>query len=137
MSRAFNWTIALTLSAGALYSKVIQEFAKAKIINYSLFQGQGGDFLAPVAFPFVSLALFGQTKRDPQFFFYPAICTLSELIPSGRSHFDPKDIACYWGGALMAYGIHKLSKSKKANDFANRLNPFRKKTLEEISNQQS
>jgi hypothetical protein len=100
-------------SVVGMWGELQQDKAAAGQIDYETWMGHLSDFSAPAAL--VSLVYFMGLKGKS----IPITCasayTLIEItsgLYSGIEKIDPLDIACYFLGAGVAYGTHKLFENK-------------------------
>src|SRR3990167_2207543 len=112
----------------------MQDAAKAKIINYSWLQGHLEDIgvLGTVTAAGLTVAklFFNDNKyaRLASVFVPPILATIDELkilnLNPKTTTYDPQDIASFFAGSLLAYGL------SKANDEGVFKKMFKKKSLE-------
>jgi hypothetical protein len=115
--------------------------AQTHIMKYNWLTGHLLDFAMPAEFTATGLmfsgAYFNNNKlaRTASLFLPPILSTLAELkllgIP-GSSTYDPQDIACYFAGSFLAYGLSKANEKGMFDNLFRRL--LEKKSLEKIVN---
>lgn len=106
----------------AFGNEYMQHLAGKGEIEYQPFMG----YLSDLTYPAASTSLWLTTTNNPKMqkfipLFWGSYFTIGEFAekildtPINGGTYDPKDIACYWAGVGLAYGIHKLSSRKEKN----------------------
>lgn len=106
----------------AFGNEYMQYLAGKREIDYQPFMGHLSDLTYPAALTSLFLAVTDNPKLQKFIpLFWGSYFTIGEFaenisdIPLNGGTYDPKDIACYWAGVGLAYGIHKLSSRKEKN----------------------
>ena len=98
----------------ALYGKYLQDLVKAGNMTYNFSVGHLSDFTSAAAFSSLYL-LADSFLKKPSFKLTPigiaTVWTIQEYTT--KNVRDPWDVACYWAGALTAYGINKIAHIKR------------------------
>ena len=119
------------LLQGAAYAVVglAGEFNQVDVFNktaqYTWWTGHLSDLAGSSMVTAVSLSLFrgfdnySQKTRLLSVIVPPSLCTLVEFTNGSGAHkgftFDPQDIACYFAGSLVAYGV--FEGTRKAREY--------------------
>lgn len=119
VNRLMNGLSFIVNSVFTAGNEYLQILAHEHTIDYQSFMGYVGDITAPAALTSYNLMIFGDRKGVKYFpIFYASMFTIGEIaekfsdIPINGGTYDPNDIACYWLGAGLAYGIHKITSTK-------------------------
>ena len=142
----FNINQGIGYFCGAGLGEAMQYLSAEKIINYNWLTGHLSDIALPAQITSLGLVLSSVFCKNNKYLnlastlIPPTLSCMDELKilnlnPISKT-YDSQDIACFFAGSLMAYGLSKANEKKVFSKMSNKMkNMFNKKTLENLAKQ--